>query len=212
MRFAFLAAALLFAATSDAHAQLAPRTQPAPEAGAGRSSGPMKGATYVVDPTHTFVIYEIGHYGTTTNRGRFSTRDGSVKIDAAGTSGQVDVTIDISSINTGVDLLNRHVQSKDFFNVADFPNGRFVADGIEFGGDKVARVPGTLTLLGKSKPVTLEAKRFNCYTSPIYSRQVCGGDFETTITRSDFGIIWGLNFGFEDQVHLIVQIEAILTR
>ena len=180
----------------------------APEAAAKPSSGPVKGATYVIDPTHTFVIYEIGHYGTTTNRGRFSTQDGKVQIDAAGNSGKVDITMDISSINTGVDLLNRHVQSKEFFNVAEFPTGRFVADRIDFDGDKVADVSGTLTLLGRSRPVTLKAQRFNCYVAPVVNRQVCGGDFETTVRRSDWGITWGLNFGFEDKVRLLVQVEA----
>ncbi len=46
----------------------------APEAAAQPAGGPQKGARYVIDPTHTFVMYEMGHYGTTTNRGRFSTQ------------------------------------------------------------------------------------------------------------------------------------------
>lgn len=199
-------APLLLCVAFCAHAQQAGK---APEANALPASGPTKGSTYLVDPTHTFVIYEIGHYGTTTNRGRFSTKDGTVKISDDGQSGQVDVTMDISSVNTGVDMLNRHVQSKDFFNVADFPTGRFVADRIVFASDNVSEVPGILTLLGVSRPVTLKVNRFNCYVSPVFKRQVCGGDFETTIARSDFGIVWGLNFGFEDKVHLMVQIEAI---
>ncbi len=74
----------------------------------------------MIDPTHTFVNYEMGHYGTTTNRGRFSTKDGSVTLDATARNGKIDIVMDMSSINTGVDLLNRHVQSKDFFNIADF--------------------------------------------------------------------------------------------
>ena len=45
----------------------------APAVAAKPAGGPVKGASYVVDPTHTFVMYEMGHYGTTTNRGRFST-------------------------------------------------------------------------------------------------------------------------------------------
>ncbi|BEP66024.1 YceI family protein [Variovorax sp. V35] len=181
----------------------------APPLAAKPAGGPVKNASYVIDPTHTFVMYEMGHYGTTTNRGRFSTKDGSVKIDGTGASGKVDITMDISSINTGVDLLNRHVQSKDFFNVAEFPTGRFVAERIDFSGDKVTDVPGTLTLMGQTKPVTLKAVRFNCYLNPLINRQVCGGDFEATVQRSDWGITWGLNFGFENKVKLLVQVEAV---
>ncbi|MGQ3000410.1 MULTISPECIES: YceI family protein [unclassified Variovorax] len=203
-----LSAALLGFALA-ASGLVAAQEYTAPAVAAKPAGGPVKGASYVVDPTHTFVMYEMGHYGTTTNRGRFSTKDGSVQIDAAGTSGKVDITMDISSINTGVDLLNRHVQSKDFFNVAEFPTGRFVAERIAFSGDKVAEVPGTLTLMGQTKPVTLKAVRFNCYLSPLINRQVCGGDFETTVERSDWGITWGLNFGFENKVKLLVQVEAV---
>lgn len=173
------------------------------------SGGPAKGARYVIDPTHTFVNYEIGHYGTTTNRGRFSTSDGNVQIDPSGASGAVDVTMDMSSINTGVDLLNRHVQSKDFFNVAAYPTARFRAERLSFSGDKVSEVPGTLTMLGQTRPVLLKASRFNCYMNPMFKRQVCGGDFETVIERSQWGMVWGLNFGFEDKVKLLVQVEAI---
>ena len=183
--------------------------QQAPTLPATPASGPVNGARYAIDPTHTFVLYEIGHYGTSTNRGRFSTKDGVVQIDASGRSGRVDITMDIGSINTGVELLNRHMQSKDFLNVAEFPTGRFVADQMVFSGDKVQEVKGTLTLLGRTNPITLKANRFGCYTSPIISRQVCGGDFETTVARSQWGIDWGLNFGFEDRVRLLVQVEAV---
>ncbi len=183
--------------------------QQAPEMAAQPAGGPVKGASYVVDPTHTFVMYEMGHYGTTTNRGRFSTKDGTVKIDATGKNGKIDITMDIGSINTGVDLLNRHVLSRDFFNVAEFPTGRFVADKIDFNGDKIAEVDGTLTLMGQTRPVKLKANRFGCYLSPLIKRQVCGGDFETVVERSDWGITWGINFGFENKVRLLVQVEAV---
>lgn len=166
-------------------------------------------ARYVVDPTHTFVMYEMGHYGTSTNRGRFSTKDGAIELDIAGKTGKVDITMDMTSINTGVDQLNRHVQSKDFFNVAEFPIARFLGDQLEFNGDKVTAVVGTLTMMGKTNPVTLRALRFNCYQSPMLKRQICGGDFETTVSRSLWGLVWGLNFGFEDNVRLLIQVEAI---
>jgi len=176
---------------------------------AGPGGALLKGARYLIDPTHTFVIYEVGHYATSTNRGRFSTKDGSVQIDGSGSNGKVDITIDMSSINTGVELLNRHIQSTDFLNVADFPTARFVADRIGVDGDRVREVQGSLTLLGQSRPIRLLARRFNCYLSPLLKRQVCGGDFEGTIERSQWGISWGIPFGFEDKVRLLVQVEAV---
>jgi polyisoprenoid-binding protein YceI len=164
---------------------------------------------YAIDPTHTFVNYENGHYGTTTNRGRFSTKEGTLFFDRAGRTGKVEVVIDISSVNTGVDFLNRQIQGKDFFNVADHPVGTFKSDQFIFNGDKVSEISGQLTLKGQTHPVTLKATKFNCYINPLIKREVCGGDFETTIQRSQWGVLWGLQFGFEDAVKLLIQIEAI---
>jgi polyisoprenoid-binding protein YceI len=166
-------------------------------------------ANYAIDPTHTFVNYENGHYGTTTNRGRFSTKDGTLFFDRAARIGKVEVVIDITSVNTGVDFLNRQIQGKDFFNVADFPTGTFKSDQFVFNDDKVSEVRGQLTLRGQTHPVTLKATKFNCYINPLVKREVCGGDFETVIQRSQWGVVWGLQFGFEDAVKLLIQIEAI---
>ncbi|WP_284616035.1 YceI family protein [Aquabacterium humicola] len=167
------------------------------------------GATYALDPTHTFVTFEIGHFGTSTNRGRFDKKAGSAQFDRAAKAGKLEVTIDTTSINTGVTPFDKHLQSKDFFNVAEHPTAKFVADKLTFSGDKVTEVPGQLTLLGKTAPVTLKATNFNCYDNPMLKREVCGGDFETTIQRSQFGMDWGLKMGFPDNVRLVVQVEAI---
>jgi polyisoprenoid-binding protein YceI len=167
------------------------------------------GPNFAIDPTHTFVNYENGHDGTTTTRGRFSTKDGTLFFDRAQRSGKVEIVIDITSVNTGVDFLNRQIQGKDFFNVADFPTGTFKSDQFIFNGDKVSEVHGQLTLKGQTHPVALKATKFNCYIYPLIKREVCGGDFETTIQRSQWGVLWGLQFGFEDAVKLLIQIEAI---
>lgn len=199
---ALLACALPLRAQAPAAASV---SAAAPAAAAASAPAP----NYAIDPTHTFVNYEIGHFGTTTNRGRFSTKDGTLFFDRAAQAGKVEVVMDISSVNTGVDFLNRQLQGKDFLNVADYPTGKFVSDQFVFAGDKVAEVRGRLTLLGKTNPVTLKATNFNCYTSPLIKREVCGGDFETRIKRSAWGILWGLTFGFEDDVKLLIQVEAI---
>ncbi|QDL53289.1 YceI family protein [Rhodoferax aquaticus] len=166
-------------------------------------------ATYAMDPTHTFVTFEIGHFGTSTNRGRFDKKEGTVQLDRAGKSGKVDLTIDATSINTGTDGFNKHLQSADFFDVAKYPTIKFVADKFSFNGDKVTEVAGQLTLLGKTNPVILKASNFNCYINPMLKRETCGGDFEATIQRTQWGMGWGMNFGFPDAVKLIVQVEAI---
>ena len=166
-------------------------------------------ATYALDPAHTYVTFEIGHFGTSTNRGRFDKKEGTAQLDRAAKTGKVDITIDTTSINTGSDAFNKHLQSADLFDAAKYPTIKFAADNFSFNGDKVAAVTGTLTLLGKTQPVTLTAKQFNCYQNPMLKREVCGGDFETTIDRTAFGMNYGIAWGFPKDVHLVVQVEAV---
>lgn len=166
-------------------------------------------ASYAIDPTHTFATFEISHFGASVNRGRFDKKEGSVQFDRAGKSGKVDITIDATSINTGTAAFDKHLQSADFFDTAKHPTIRFVSDKFSFNGDKVAEVTGNLTLLGKTQPVTLKANQFNCYQSPMLKREVCGGDFETTIDRTAFGMNYGIAWGFPKDVRLVVQVEAV---
>ena len=166
-------------------------------------------ADYAIDPTHTFATFEIGHFGTSTNRGRFDKKEGTVQFDRAAKTGKVEVSIDTTSINTGTAAFNKHLQSADLFDAAKFPTAKFVSDKFSFNGDKVSEVTGTLTLLGKTQPVTLKSTGFNCYDSPMLKREVCGGDFETTIDRTAFGMNYGVDWGFPKNVRIVVQVEAV---
>lgn len=167
-------------------------------------------ATYAIDPTHTFATFEIDHMGATTNRARFDKKQGTVEFDREGKSGKVEVTLDMTSVNSGTPNFDKHLQSADIFNAAKFPTAKFVSDKFVFDGDKVKEVTGQLTLLDKTQPVTFKANKFNCYPSPmLQKREVCGGDFEATIDRTAFGLDYGVNFGAAKQVRLVLQIEAV---
>ena len=166
-------------------------------------------ASYAIDPTHTFVTFEISHFGTSTNRGRFDKKEGSVEFDRAAKTGKVTLTVDTTSVNTGTVAFNKHLQSADLFHTEKFPTMTFAASQFVFKGDKVAEVVGTLTLLGKTNPLTLKATNFNCYDSPMLKREVCGGDFEATLDRTAYGMNYGIDWGFPKDVRLVVQVEAV---
>jgi polyisoprenoid-binding protein YceI len=172
-------------------------------------SAQAESASYVIEPTHTFATFEINHFGASVNRGRFDKKDGAVQIDRAAKTGKVELTIDMTSINTGTAAFDKHLQSADLFDAATFPTAKFVGDKFTFNGDKVSEVAGTLTLLGKTNPVVLKANQFACYMSPMIKREVCGGDFEATIDRSQWGMNYGIVWGFPKSVRLVVQVEAI---
>ena len=174
-------------------------------AGAVAESG-----VYKIDPAHTKAIWEAKHFGTSTNRGHWEKIDGEITLDKAAKSGKVDVTIDMSSINTGIAPFNNHLKGPDFFDVANHPTARFVGDQLKFDGDKVIEVAGNMTIRGKTNPVVLKATSYNCYENPRLKREVCGGDFETVIKRSAYDVNWGLVEKFtSDDIKVTIQAEAI---
>lgn len=165
--------------------------------------------TYAIDPTHTFATFEIGHFGASTNRGRFDRKSGSIVLDRGAKTGQVDVTFEAASVSTGTPAFDKHLQSADLFHVAQHPTFRFVGDRFAFDGDRVTRVDGQLTLLGKTAPVTLKATQFNCYQNPMLKREVCGGDFEAVLDRTVWGMNYGVDWGFPKSVRVVVQVEGV---
>lgn len=163
---------------------------------------------YEVEPDHSFVTFEVVHNGTSTTRGRFDTVTGTVELDQAARKGNATILIDPASVNSGSKGFDEHLRNKDFFNVAAFPDVKFQSTAFTFEGTQVTGVTGTLTLLGIQNEVSLKASHFNCYQNKRISREVCGGDFEAVIKRSQ----WGMNFGLPgipDSVRIVVQIEAI---
>ncbi len=166
-------------------------------------------ATYAIDPTHTFATFEIDHFGASTNRARFDKKSGSVEFDKAAKTGKVDVVLDMTSVNSGTPAFNKHLQSADIFNAEKFPTAKFVSDKFAYDGDKLKEVTGQLTLLDKTNPVTLKANKFTCYESPMLKREVCGGDFEAIIDRTQWGVNYGVDWGFAKNVRLVLQIEAV---
>ena len=106
-------------------------------------------------------------------------------------------------------MFETHLKSPEILDAGAFPTAKFVGDKFSYSGDKVTEVAGTLTLHGKTNPLTLKAKNFNCYMNPMLKAEVCGGDFEATLVRSQYGISYGLDWGFSDAVNLVIQVEAV---
>jgi polyisoprenoid-binding protein YceI len=164
--------------------------------------------TYTIEPTHTFVTWEAKHFGTSTSRGRFDKKSGSITIDKTAKTGKAEIMIDMKSMNTGVAPFDKHLTGEDFFAADKFPEAKFVSSSFKFEGDKVSEVSGNLTMRGKTNPVTLKSTGFGCYDNPYIKREVCGGDFETTITRSQYDMKYGLP-GIPDNIRLLIQVEGI---
>lgn len=168
-------------------------------------------ADYQIDPTHANARFAIDHFNTSTNIGGFYGLTGNVQFDAKKRTGEIDINIPVSSLQTGSEGFTQHLKSADLFNAEKYPEMKFTSTKFHFKGTKVTAVEGNLTLLGQTKPVRLKAEKFNCYNSPMKKAEVCGGDFSTTIDRTQWGMNYLVDKGMSKQVKLDIQIEAVKT-
>lgn len=158
-----------------------------------------------LDPQHSFIHFEVMHFATSTLRGRIGPVQGEVLLDRARREGEVSLVIDVASVDTGVRVLDRRLCADDLLGCGAEPRAYFVARRFEFDDDRLRAVSGELTLRGVSRGLRLQALRFGC--RPDGEAEVCGGDFEGSLLRSDFGASFGLPF-VADRVRLVVQVEG----
>lgn len=168
-------------------------------------------ASYKVDPEHTYPSFEADHFGgVSVWRGKVKQTTGDIVLDKAGQSGTVDVTIDMTTIDSGLEKLNDHLKGADagMLDVATFPTARYKGKLVNFKNGAPTQVQGELTLHGVTKPVTLTINSFKCMAHPMKKKEFCGADAVATINREDFGVSWGKAFGFKMDVKIAIQIEA----
>ncbi len=163
---------------------------------------------YTIDPAHTYPNFKISHLGFSTMHGRFGKTEGELTIDWENNTGSVNIVIDAASVDTGMKKRDDHLRSPDFLNAAEFPEITYVSDDITIHPDKTATVNGELTIMGVSKPVTLDVKSINCGEHPMQKgTYVCGFDAEGKIKRSDFGVSYALP-AVGDEMELEIEVEA----
>src|ERR1700689_81933 len=176
----------------------------------GVASASAASTTYSVDPDHTHPSFEVDHFGgLSTWRGTFRKTSGTVEIDAAARSGTVDVVIDTATVDFAHDKLNEHVSSPEMLDVAKYPTAEYKGKFVEFANGAPKTVSGELTLHGVTKPVTLTINSFKCFEHPMLKKQVCGADASGTFNRADFGVNYGQQYGFKQDVLLRIQVEGI---
>jgi polyisoprenoid-binding protein YceI len=164
--------------------------------------------TYAVDAAHTRVWWETSHFGTSTQRGRFDRVEGSIVLDRQAGRGEVSISIATASVSSGVPALDAVLRGSSFLASQEHPTAYFVTRQLRFDGERVAELRGEFTLRGVSQPLSLHASRFACRTDAVLQREVCGGDFEADIRRSDFGSTFGLPF-VGDKVRLLIAVEGV---
>ena len=166
-------------------------------------------ADYEIDMAHTFVLFDVSHLGFSTMPGRFAEFSGEMTFDDENIENStVAITINTASVDTYHAKRDEHLRSPDFFNAAEFPEMTFSSTAVKKTGDNTAQLMGDLTLLGVTKPVTLELTLNKAGVHPFNKKTVAGFTAKGVIKRSDFGMKYGVpNIG--DDISLRLELEAI---
>jgi polyisoprenoid-binding protein YceI len=148
-------------------------------------------AIYEIDPAHSSAQFAIRHLMVSTVRGDFRKVTGIANVDENDvTKSTIEATIDVASINTGIEKRDEHLRGPDFFDAAKYPTMTFKSKKIEKTGEGKLKVTGDLTLHGTTKEVVLD---FEGNLTPVkdpMGKTRIGGMATTKIDRKDFGLAW----------------------
>lgn len=175
----------------------------------------VSGGTYAVDSAHTLVGWRVDHFGFNDYFGIFGDATGTLVIDPKNPGGaKVDITLPVSKVTTANAGLTQHLLragkdggKPDFFGPTP-ADARFVSTSVAVDDDgDEAKITGNLTLNGVTKSVVLDAEFVGAGKMPTQmgGKENVGFHAETTIKRSDFGIVFGIPM-VSDEVELDITV------
>ncbi len=146
--------------------------------------------TWTIDAGHSEIGFSVKHLLISTVRGRFGTFEGTLEAgDETFSDAKLSFSADASSITTNNSMRDAHLQSPDFFDVANNPKITFVSKSFAKTGDKTFTVTGDFTMRGVTKDLTVNAV-LNGITTDQYGKRVASFDISGTIKRTDYGVNW----------------------
>src|ERR1700761_7625033 len=166
-------------------------------------------STWTPDKAHSEVDFSILHMSLAHVHGRFGNLGGSVTWNEADiTKSSVNVTIDVTSVDTGNSGRDSDLKSSNYFDVAQFPTATFTSTSVAKTGDGLT-VNGNLTLHGVTKPVTLTVEGPTGPVPGMDHKPHSGFSASTTIKRSDFNLAPSMpSAALGDDVKLSIELDA----
>ena len=163
-----------------------------------------------IDLSHTRVWFYVNHLGFSDMYGDFTRFDIDLKLDPENLANStVNASIDTSTVDMRHDGLNRHLKNADFFNVEQHPQMRFESTGVTEVGEGKLAVAGNLTLLGVTRPVTLDVTVNKIGEHPMSGKPWVGFNASATIKRSDFGMSYAVP-AVGDDIRISIGLEGAL--
>ena len=153
------------------------------------SPAKVEAGTYKVDASHTLVRFQVVHMGLSDYFGTFPGATGTLALDPKNIAAtRLDISVPVATLSTTNAKLDEELRSADWIDAAKFPAIRFVSSKVTQIGPKTARIAGTLTLHGVSKPLTFDASFVGAGPNPMSKAYTTGFNAVGTLKRSDFGV------------------------
>jgi len=164
---------------------------------------------YVLDSSHSQVVFNYNHLGFSTTWGMFSGFEGEIMFDKEDpAASSVSVSMPVMSMLTGWEARFDHFMSNDFFAATEDEMVTFTSTGIEVTGENTANITGYLTLNGVTKSVVLDAKLNQSGDHPMAGKPWAGFNATTSLLRSDYGLEKFAPY-VSDEVQVQISIEAM---
>ena len=173
------------------------------------ATGAFAAEKYVLDASHSQVVFNYNHLGFSTTYGMFSGFEGEIMFDEENpANSSVSVSMPVMSMFTGWEQRTGHFMSGDFFGAEEGDMVTFASTGIEVTGDDTALITGDLTMNDVTKSVVLDAKLNKTGDHPMAGKPWMGFDATTTLKRSDFNV-GAFAPAVSDEVEVVISIEAM---
>ena len=148
----------------------------------------MATTKWVLDPTHSEILFKVKHLMITNVKGEFRSFSGEIDGEDF-RQAQVKLTIDSSSVFTNNEDRDKHLVSADFFDVDNHKELTFVSKSLTKVDDENYKLDGTLTMKGVSKDVILDVE-FGGTNKDPWGNEKAGFSVNGKINRKDWGLNW----------------------
>ena len=147
----------------------------------------VKSGTYQVESSHTRILFAVSHMGFTTWYGNFTGATGTLSLNPAKLADtSFTITIPANSVSTTNTVLDKELNSPEWFDTAKYPTITFKSEKVERTGQDTAKVTGELSFHGVTRPETLDVTFNAGGTNPLTKQYTIGFNATGTLMRSDF--------------------------
>ena len=171
---------------------------------------PAFSAPWKLDKDHVHVTFTVSNIGFSITQGQFREFDAEIDFDPENIeTASVVFTLVAESVDTNSQARDRHVKSKDFLDVANFPIIRFTSTKVRLIDERTAEITGDMTMKGVTKEEVFTAKLIRIGPSPFNPADtIAGFSVEGVLDRTAYGVSYGAPaIGVEVPIRIDIQMN-----